>query len=101
MSASDKTTPYIPLSSSASDGYSKDDRATATCFCGAVQLEFSTNKPGFVDAFICNCFDCRKITASMFASNFIVKDEFIRYLRGKDNLTAFGQNKTIATNNSE
>ena len=29
--------PYMPLGG---DGYSKDNEATATCFCGAVQLAF-------------------------------------------------------------
>jgi hypothetical protein len=36
----DKTKPYIPLASCASDGWSTEDEATATCFCGAVQLAF-------------------------------------------------------------
>ena len=31
---------FIPLSSLAQDGWSKEDEATATCFCGAVQLAF-------------------------------------------------------------
>ncbi|KAJ9611441.1 hypothetical protein H2200_004625 [Cladophialophora chaetospira] len=100
MAAQSNSKPYIPLSGSASDGYSEGDRATATCFCGAVQLEFPTTKPGLVDTFICNCFDCRKITASMFASNFIVDDEYIKYIRGKENLTEFAQAKTIASNNT-
>ena len=100
MAAQSNSKPYIPLSGSASDGYSQNNQATATCFCGAVQLEFPTTKPGFVDAFICNCFDCRKITASMFASNFIVNDEYINYIRGRDNLSSFAQAKTIATGNS-
>jgi hypothetical protein len=37
---SDKSKPYIPLASLAHDGYSREDEATATCFCGAVQLAF-------------------------------------------------------------
>ncbi|KAJ7274887.1 hypothetical protein C8J57DRAFT_1592350 [Mycena rebaudengoi] len=32
--------PYIPLAGGADDGWSKDNEATATCFCGAVQLAF-------------------------------------------------------------
>jgi len=40
MTSNDKTTPYIPLSGLAEDGFSKADTATATCYCGAVQLEF-------------------------------------------------------------
>ena len=29
----------MPLAGAAKDGYNKDGRATATCFCGAVQIE--------------------------------------------------------------
>jgi len=35
-----KDKPYFPLSGVANDGYNKDGEATATCFCGAVQLAF-------------------------------------------------------------
>jgi hypothetical protein len=38
--AADKSKPYIPLSGGADDGWSKEDQATATCYCGAVQLAF-------------------------------------------------------------
>ncbi|KIW88956.1 uncharacterized protein Z519_10440 [Cladophialophora bantiana CBS 173.52] len=92
-----KSEPYIPLAGSADDGWSTEGEATATCFCGAVQLKFPIAKPGLIDSFICNCTDCRKITASMFASNFIVADVNVTHLRGKGNLTAFAQSKTIAT----
>lgn len=37
--------------------------ATATCYCGAVQILVPTTAPGLVDTFICHCTDCRKITA--------------------------------------
>ena len=37
---SDKSKPYIPCAGVSSDGWSKDNEATATCFCGAVQLAF-------------------------------------------------------------
>lgn len=30
----------MPLSGVATDGWHKDGRATATCFCGAIQLSF-------------------------------------------------------------
>lgn len=40
VSTADKSKPYIPLASLANDGWSKDGKATATCFCGAVQLAF-------------------------------------------------------------
>ena len=40
MVADHKSESYIPLSGCADDGWSKEDEATATCFCGAVQLAF-------------------------------------------------------------
>lgn len=36
----ENTKPYIPLAGGADDGWSKEDEATATCYCGAVQLVF-------------------------------------------------------------
>lgn len=82
------------------DGWSKDDSATATCYCGAVQLAFPVEGDDMVDTFICNCNDCRKITASMFASNFIIKDTALQHIRGQDKLTKFSQSKTIETGNT-
>lgn len=41
----------------------KDGTATATCYCGAVQIEVPTEGEGLIDTFICHCTDCRKITA--------------------------------------
>ncbi|KAF2818452.1 hypothetical protein CC86DRAFT_337131 [Ophiobolus disseminans] len=90
-----KSTPYFPLSGVANDGWSKDGEATATCFCGTVQLAFPTEGPGLIDIFVCNCTDCRKITASMFASNFTVDDKYLKHLRGQDNLKQFGQKHSI------
>lgn len=43
--AADKSKPYIPLAGKASDGWSTDSEATATCFCGAVQLGFVSLAP--------------------------------------------------------
>jgi hypothetical protein len=43
--ATDKYKPYIPLAGCADDGWSKEDEATATCFCGAVQLAFVSLAP--------------------------------------------------------
>jgi hypothetical protein len=40
MSLTDESKPYIPLAGLASDGWSNEDEATATCFCGEVQLVF-------------------------------------------------------------
>lgn len=115
------STERFPLPSEGIKGGRDSDTATATCFCGSVQILFvrpstrpfpanhsSTNptspqplkKPGYVDSFICNCADCRKITASMFASNFIVKDSATQHVRGRDKLTKFAQSKTIASGNT-
>lgn len=52
-----------------------------------------------VDSFVCNCFDCRKITASMFASNFIIADTHLKHVRGRENLKTFGQAHSIASKN--
>ncbi|KAK4167963.1 Mss4-like protein [Cladorrhinum sp. PSN259] len=100
MSATaDKSRAYIPLAGGASDGWSTEHEATATCFCGAVQLAFPTKAPGLVNTFVCNCTDCRKITASMFASNFTVANTHLKHLRGLEKLKSFGQSHTIASGN--
>lgn len=95
--AADESKSYFPLAGAADDGWTKEDSATATCFCGAVQLAFPTQGPGLISTFVCNCTDCRKITASMFASNFTVADTHLTHLRGRDNLTAYSQSRTIAS----
>ncbi|KDN71234.1 hypothetical protein CSUB01_08444 [Colletotrichum sublineola] len=110
----DKTSPsYIPLAGVAEDGWSTEDEATATCLCGTVQLAFKkaragylnngpaqpTQGPGLVNRFLCHCADCRKISSSMFCSNFCVADSHLRHIRGKENLKTFTQSKTIATGN--
>ncbi|OBT57702.1 hypothetical protein VE04_01937 [Pseudogymnoascus sp. 24MN13] len=93
----DKTKSHFPLAVGADGGWTKDDSATATCFCAAVQLAFPTEAPGLTSTFICHCSDCRKITASMFASNFTVLDSHLTHLRGRENLKSYGQSKTIAS----
>ncbi|KAI2607989.1 Mss4-like protein [Hypoxylon sp. NC1633] len=93
----DRSKPYFPLAGIARDGWSTDTEATATCFCGAVQLAFPTQGPGLIETFVCNCADCRKITASMFATNFVVADAHLRHVRGEANLRSWGQSTTIAT----
>lgn len=95
----DRSKPYIPHNSGANDGWSTEDAATATCFCGAVQLSFPTHGPGFIDSFVCNCTDCRKITASMFASNFVIADSHLTHARGRDALRAYSQSRTILSGN--
>ncbi|KAL3471098.1 Mss4-like protein [Aspergillus californicus] len=92
--------PYFPLAGVRDDGWSNGDRATATCFCGEVQLSFPTQGPGLVGTFICHCTDCRKITASMFASNFTIDDKYLIHERGRENLSTFSQSKTIGTGNT-
>jgi len=99
MATAEKPKQYFPLASLASDGWSTEDEATATCFCGAVQLVFPTQGPGLVDTFICNCADCHKITASMFASNFTVDDKYLKHVRGQENLKTFSQSATIGSGN--
>ncbi|KAF2176465.1 hypothetical protein K469DRAFT_813244 [Zopfia rhizophila CBS 207.26] len=78
---------------------SKEDEATATCFCGAVQLAFLTQGPGLIDTLICNCTDRSKITASMFTSNFTVADTHLKHLRVRDNLKT-SRSRTIASGNN-
>ncbi|KAN0121752.1 Mss4-like protein [Hyaloscypha variabilis] len=94
----DRSKPYFPLAGLANDGWSNDHEATATCLCGAVQLAFPLpGNPGFITTFICNCTDCRKITASTFASNFTVTSSSLRHLRGQSNLSTFKQSHTIGS----
>ncbi|KAF5368104.1 hypothetical protein D9758_004387 [Tetrapyrgos nigripes] len=100
MATADESKPNIPLAGLATDGWSNDDEATATCFCGAVQLAFPTQGPGLVNTFVCNCSDCHKITASMFASNFTIDDRYLKHIRGQDNLKTFSQAKSIASGNA-
>jgi len=96
-STADKSKPYIPLPS---DGaFSKDGEATATCFCGAVQLSFPVEGPGLVNVFVCNCSDCHKITASMFATNFTIADSHLKHVRGRENLSVYSQSRTILRKN--
>ncbi|KAI5475298.1 hypothetical protein MNV49_001640 [Pseudohyphozyma bogoriensis] len=91
----DKTKPYFPLANLSQDGWSNDKEASATCFCGKVQLAFPVSGPGLGDVFVCHCSDCHKITASMFATNFCVTDEGLRHVRGRDLLKQFSQNVSI------
>jgi hypothetical protein len=126
MSASKCTSnkPYFPLAGGATDGFSNENNASATCFCGAVQLQFVSRHllsssfdlrpgrrdpslvltliawprlqdlraPGFVDSFLCNCTDCRKLTAATSAANFVIRSDppHLIHLRGEANLSQFG-----------
>lgn len=48
---------------------------------------------------MCHCNDCRKITASVITTAFIVRDSHLEHLRGQDNLTVYTQSDTIASGN--
>ncbi|KAF2114996.1 Mss4-like protein [Lophiotrema nucula] len=90
-----KSKPYIPaLSKGTDDGFSNEDEATATCFCGAVQLVFGFKGLIPEGNFLCHCTDCHKIHSSMFATNFCCMDKYVRYTRGRENLTEFSTTKT-------
>lgn len=45
MAHVNKSEPYFPLAGGANDGFSREYEATATCFCGAVQLAFVSKLP--------------------------------------------------------
>lgn len=90
----DKSKPIFPLfTDNANDGFShrgEDEEASVTCLCGKVQFSVvssslslliapshvhpsvlqPTKGPGFKGTFVCHCTDCRKISGSMFATNF-------------------------------
>lgn len=59
-----------------------------------------TKGEGLIDTFICNCNDCRKITASMFASNFTIADTHLKHLRGQDKLKVFKQTHKVGGGNT-
>lgn len=46
--AASSTKSYFPLAGGADDGWSNEDEATATCFCGCVQLVFVSSLFCFV-----------------------------------------------------
>ncbi|KAK4034253.1 Mss4-like protein [Parachaetomium inaequale] len=92
MAASDEKFPVAGLTR---DGWSTEDEATATCFCGAVQLVFPLQAPGLINRHICHCSDCRKISSSFYMSNIVVADTHLRHARGRDALKQFAQAETI------
>ncbi|KAL2203714.1 hypothetical protein CC79DRAFT_1388365 [Sarocladium strictum] len=85
----------FPRSSVTQDGWSTKAEATATCYCGNVQLAFPLSKPGYIFSFVCHCADCRKLTASMFTSGFLILDTHLKHIRGEENLKQFSQSETI------
>ncbi|KAJ9608227.1 hypothetical protein H2200_007215 [Cladophialophora chaetospira] len=72
-------------------------KVTSSCYCGAVLLEYSVEGDNFITSFICHCTDDRKITSSVFASNFVIKDDTLKHVRGQENLTKYERKEGIAT----
>ncbi|KAH7385204.1 Mss4-like protein [Phaeosphaeria sp. MPI-PUGE-AT-0046c] len=93
-------TPSFPKAGLVNDGWTKDNHTTATCFCGAVQLSFPYTGDAISHSTICHCADCRKITASMFASNFNLTDKHLTHVRGQDKLKTFSQNTSVRSGSS-
>ncbi|KAF2492792.1 hypothetical protein BU16DRAFT_620117 [Lophium mytilinum] len=79
---------------------STDDEATATCFCGAVQMAFPTWGPGYMGSFLCHCLDCHKITSSMFSSGFCIDGKYIKHTRGQSDLKTVSRTESIASGNT-
>ncbi|KAK5087747.1 hypothetical protein LTR70_006848 [Exophiala xenobiotica] len=86
------------------EAFSSSLQASTSTGYTAAKLVTNASQPtegeDLVDTFICNCTDCHKITASMFASNFTINDSALEHLRGQEKLTVFSQNKTIGTGNT-
>jgi len=55
-----------------------------------------TQGPSLRGRFICHCHDCRKITASMFATHFSISDAHLVHERGREQLRTDSQSETIA-----
>ncbi|KAH8621818.1 hypothetical protein IG631_23440 [Alternaria alternata] len=91
------------------DGWSTEDEATATCFCGAVQVVLTSRanrhvqplqKPGLINCHVCHCLDCRKIGSAFYQSNITVADSHLKYVRGENNLATFEEATTVRANAS-
>jgi len=89
-------------------------KVTSSCYCGAVKLEYSLEGDNLLLSvsvieitsfehsktraqFICHCTDDRKITSSMFATNFCIKDRTVKHISGQSNLTKYERKHGIAT----
>ncbi|KAK5999965.1 hypothetical protein QM012_005053 [Aureobasidium pullulans] len=79
---------------------SSPQRATASCFCGTVQLELPVEGEDLTQVFVCHCLDCRKLTASVFTTAFVVKDSSLTHLRGESSLGTYARSNTIASGNT-
>ncbi|KAI4735786.1 MFS general substrate transporter [Aureobasidium sp. EXF-12298] len=75
-------------------------RTTASCFCGSVQLEVPTEGDDLTQVFVCHCTDCRKLTASVLTTAFVVKDSSLKHLRGEDKLTQYSTSASVASGNT-
>lgn len=72
-------------------------RAYRTPYRGAllpVQLSLPIEAQSLHSNFRCHCTDCRRITATMSASDNIIHDRHHHHVRGEDNLTTSAQCKT-------
>ncbi|PVH99790.1 hypothetical protein DM02DRAFT_710440 [Periconia macrospinosa] len=85
----------FPVAGLARDGWSTEDEATATCFCGTVQLVFPIQGPGLLNRHVCHCSDCRKISATFYMSNIVVADTHLKHVRGQDKLKTFSESETV------
>lgn len=50
--------------------------------------------------FVCHCRDCRHLSASAFCSNFTIKGDTLKYVRGEDKIKTYAQSSTIETGNT-
>ena len=111
--SSDKSVPYFPLAGQAKDGYSNAEEATATCYCGTVQLAFPVEGPGLVSTFVERLPRvCLLLTLlSRIGKSFprpnrgkitaqLTYHSHLRHLRGQENLSVYSQVATIASGHS-
>ncbi|TIA28295.1 hypothetical protein D6C78_10810 [Aureobasidium pullulans] len=90
----------FPVAHLSHHGWSTEEEATATCFCGAVQLILPLQKPGLINRHICHCTDCRKIGSAFYQSNITVLSTHLNHTRGSEHLTTFSETKTIRASTS-
>ena len=60
-----------------------------SCSCGKVQYEIA----GISDIVYCHCSLCRKAQGSAFATNGLVKEQELEFIKGEDNLTEYQSNE--------
>ena len=56
-----------------------------------------TAGPNYLGAFMCHCSDCRKITASMFATNCTIAENSLKTIRGAELVKAYSQSTTVGS----